>query len=251
MGQVRRWRGDLHIHTALSPCAADDMTPWRLVAAAQVAGLDLLAVTDHNSTRQLRAVIEVAKMAGLGVFPGMEVQTKEDVHMVCLFDRVEQAEAWGEEVDRHLPFLPNREHTFGHQLLFDTADRLVGREERLLLTATDLGVEQVVHRVRALGGIALPAHVDRQAYGLIYTLGFLPPGLDVPAVEISGREVADVVRERFPQLGDVTLYAASDAHCLEEVGSHPSFFYLEELAMAELEMAFRGQAGRKVVICPV
>ncbi|MDI6824486.1 MAG: PHP domain-containing protein [Bacillota bacterium] len=250
MPRLRRWRADLHVHTALSPCADDDMSPWRVVAAAQVAGLDLIAVTDHNSCRQVRAVVEVGKMADLAVLPGMEVQTREDVHLVCLFDTVEQAESWGEEVYEHLPARRNPEQAFGKQLLFDTCDRLMGKEERLLLTACDLGVEQVVARVTALGGVVVPAHVDRQAYGLVYTLGFLPPGLDLLAAEISGREAEDAVRARFPQLGGIRLYAASDAHRLEEIGLHPSFLYLREPTVAELGLAFRGVGGRRVGICP-
>ncbi|MBC7339592.1 MAG: PHP domain-containing protein [Firmicutes bacterium] len=250
MPRLRRWRADLHVHTALSPCADDDMSPWRVVAAAQVAGLDLIAVTDHNSCRQVRAVVEVGKMADLAVLPGMEVQTREDVHLVCLFDTVEQAESWGEEVYEHLPARRNPEQTFGKQLLFDTCDHLMGKEERLLLTACDLGVEQVVARVTALGGVVVPAHVDRQAYGLVYTLGFFPPGLDLLAAEISGREAEDAVRARFPQLGDIRLYAASDAHRLEEIGLHPSLFYLREPTVAELGLAFRGVGGRRVGICP-
>ncbi|MEW6547513.1 MAG: PHP domain-containing protein [Bacillota bacterium] len=250
MARLRRWRADLHVHTALSPCADDDMSPWRVVAAAQVAGLDLIAVTDHNSCRQVRAVMEVGRTADLAVIPGMEVQTREDVHLVCLFDTPEQAESWGEEVYRHLPARSNPEQTFGRQLLFDACDRPAGKEERLLLCACDLGVEQVVQRVTAMGGLVVPAHVDRQAYGLVYTLGFFPPGLDLLAAEISGREAEEAVRTRFPQLGDIRLYSASDAHRLEEIGLHPSFFCLKEPTVAELGLAFRGVGGRNVVICP-
>ncbi|MGB9886513.1 MAG: PHP domain-containing protein [Moorellales bacterium] len=247
MSRLRRWRADLHVHTALSPCADDDLSPWRVVAAAQVAGLDLIAVTDHNSCRQVRAVVEVGKMAELAVIPGMEVQTREDVHLICLFDTPEQAERWGEEVYAHLPPRSNSERLFGRQLLFDAQDRPVGKEERLLLTACDLGLEQVVGRVTSLGGLAVPAHVDRKTYGLVYTLGFFPPHLDFPAAEISGREPPETVRARFPQLEGVRLYAASDAHRLEEIGLRPSLFCLEEPTVAELELAFRGLGGRGVM----
>lgn len=236
------------MHTALSPCAADDMTPWRVVAAAQVAGLDLLAVTDHNSAGQVRAVMEVGKMAELAVLPGIEVQTREDVHLICLFDTADQAEAWGEEVYRHLPPRENRELIFGRQLLFDASDRPLGQESRMLLAATDLGVEEVVEKVAALGGLVLPAHVDRQAYGLLWVLGFFPPGVDLPAAEISGREAVEAVKRRFPQLGDICLYTASDAHHLEEVGAHPTCFYLREPRVAELRLAFQGKGGRRAVI---
>jgi len=247
---IRMWRCDFHVHTALSPCAADDMTPRGVVAAARARRLDAIAVTDHNSVRQVRAVVDAAKRFGITVIPGMEVRTREDVHLVCLFDTVEQAEAWGEVVYENLPPLANREAVYGCQLLFDGSDQPVGREERLLLTACDLSVEQVVTGVRKLGGLVIPAHVDRQAYGLLTILGLFPPDLELRVAEVAGGEEAVAALRRFPYSGGVCFYAASDAHRLEEIGIHPTCFYLKEVSVAELGMAFRGMRGRKVVMCP-
>ena len=189
---------DLHIHTVLSPCAEVEMIPPLIVRRARELGLGLIGITDHNSAENVAAVIEATEGSGVAVLPGIEVQTREEVHLVTLFDTAEQALTWQMEVYDHLPDLRNNEDHFGAQFVVDATGEYVRRNERFLLTSTDMSLEMVVAMVHDLGGLALPAHVDRPAFSLIANLGFVPPDLDVPAVEIFRSSQPLEVRRRFP-----------------------------------------------------
>jgi PHP family Zn ribbon phosphoesterase len=237
---------DLHIHTALSPCAGEEMTPPRIVAAALAAGLQVIAVTDHNSAANVAAVREAARGSGLVVLAGMEVQTREDVHLVCLFDTPQEALAWQEEVYHYLPGGENRENYFGPQLILDAAGRERGREKRLLLASTGLGVEEVAGEVAERGGLCLPAHVDRPSYSLLATLGFIPPGLQVAALELGLLDPASA-RRKFPALTGWPLVAASDAHYLKDIGRRVTAYELEAVNITALSRALRQQQFKVVI----
>jgi PHP family Zn ribbon phosphoesterase len=212
-------RADLHVHTVLSPCAEVEMIPPLIVERALSAGLDLIAITDHNASANAGAVIDAARGTGLKVLPGIELQTREEVHLLCLFDTLEQLAAWQIEVDRTLPHLHNRAETLGEQFVVDAAGDFVRREERLLLVSANIVLENAVARVKALGGIAIPAHIDRPANGLIALLGFVPPLLSVAALEISPNVSRDAARARFHLPEDAALIRSSDAHWLDALGS--------------------------------
>ncbi|HEX9116317.1 MAG TPA: PHP domain-containing protein, partial [Anaerolineae bacterium] len=175
---------DLHLHTVLSPCAEVEMIPPLIVRRALALGLGLIGVTDHNTAENCDAVVRAAAGSGLIVLPGMETQTAEDVHVVCLFDTVEQALTWQGIVYDHLPDRPNPEEILGGQYVVDAEGDYLRTEDRLLLTATDLPLDDVVARVQALEGLAIPAHIDRPSFSLLANLGFVPADLDVPALEI-------------------------------------------------------------------
>ena len=162
---------DLHIHTCLSPCAELEMLPELIVRQAQELGLQIIAVTDHNTAENAAAVVNAARGTGLTVFPGMEVQTREEVHMLTLFDTLEQVASWQEQVYANMPPLKNDEAVFGEQLLLDADGEPTGYLDRMLLTSTYFSVEDVVQRVRELGGLCIPAHVDRPVYSIIANLG--------------------------------------------------------------------------------
>ncbi|MDK2816442.1 MAG: 3,5-nucleoside bisphosphate phosphatase [Moorella sp. (in: firmicutes)] len=240
------YRADLHIHTALSPCAGEEMTPPRIVAAALKAGLQLIAVTDHNSAGNVAAVQEAARDTGLIVLAGLEVQTKEDVHLVCLFDTAEEALEWQAEVYRHLPAGENREDYFGLQLLMDAAGREIGREKRLLLASTGLGLEEVAGEVARRGGLCLPAHVDRPSYSLLVHLGLIPPGLPVAALEL-GLLTPEAARKKFQTLAGWPLVAASDAHYLHDIGRRVTYYDLEAVNITALVHAMRQQQFKVVI----
>jgi hypothetical protein len=240
------YRADLHIHTALSPCAAEEMTPPAIVAAALEAGLQLIAVTDHNSAGNTAAVQEAARGSGLTVLAGMEVQTCEDVHLVCLFDTPVTALAWQEEVYHHLPAGTNREEYFGPQVLMDACGRELSRETRLLLGSIDLGVEEVIRRVNGRGGIVLPAHVDRPSYSLVANLGVIPPALPVPALELGLLSPA-AARQKFPALAGWPLVAASDAHYLGDIGRRVTEYDLEVVTLTTLTRALQQQQFKVVI----
>ena len=238
---------DLHIHTVLSPCAEVEMIPPLIVRRARELGLGLIGITDHNSAENVAAVIEATEGSGVAVLPGIEVQTREEVHLVTLFDTAEQALTWQMEVYDHLPDLRNNEDHFGAQFVVDATGEYVRRNERLLVTSTDMSLEMVVAMVHDLGGLALPAHVDRPAFSLIANLGFVPPDLDVPAVEIFRSSQPLEVRRRFLQIRGFPMVCNGDAHRLNEMMAR-TMFKIAAPTVAELVLALRGENGRRVEI---
>lgn len=203
---------DFHIHSALSPCADEDMTPNNIVNMARLKGLSMIAVTDHNSCGNLRAVMQVAADDPL-VLPGIEIETAEEVHILGYFPSIRQAEAMEKRIKEHLPFIPNRPEIFGRQLYMDADDTVTGEEEGLLVTATTLGVPDVFSMVQDLGGVAVPAHIDRGSYSILSNLGFLPPELAIRTVEITAKNRARL-EERYKNL---TILTSSDAHYLGDI----------------------------------
>ncbi len=221
------------------------MIPPLIVQRALQLGLQVIAVTDHNTVDNVVAVQQAAAGSGITILPGMEVQTREEVHILCLFDDMRAADIWQNRVYESLPALQNDAKAFGIQLAVDQHGELVRINERLLLTSTALTVEQVVEQVHALGGIAIAAHVDRPAYSLLANLGFIPDDLDIDAVEISAHATPDEVRATWPELNKWPLIRSSDAHRLAEMG-HGSTFTLREPTIAEMCLAFAGRGGRQV-----
>jgi len=225
---------DFHIHSALSPCGDEDMTPNNIVNMALLKNLDIIAITDHNSCGNLPAVMEVAKQNGLMLIPGMEVQTKEEVHIVCLFKRLESAMKFSEIVYNSLPDIKNNEELFGRQLLFNERDEIIGKVDKLLLSSTALSVNDVFILVRGLGGICIPAHVDRPGYSIITNLGFIPPSLKVKSVEISKHSSREEVLKKYPFLKQYNMIISSDAHYLWDISEREFFIDMEYLSVSEL-----------------
>jgi 3',5'-nucleoside bisphosphate phosphatase len=240
------YRAELHLHTVLSPCAEIEMLPPFIVEEALAKGIQMIAISDHNASANIIAVQKAAEGTGLVVLPGMEVQTREEVHVLCLFDHIDQINAWQEIVDRHLPKLQNDPEFFGEQLIVDETGDFIAREERLLITSTSLSIEKVFEEVNRLGGLAIPAHVDRTAFGLLANLGFVPPELPVEALEISGRLKIDEAVKRFPQLNGYPLIQSGDAHRLEEILGANQFF-LAEPTISEIRMALRADGNRSLI----
>jgi PHP family Zn ribbon phosphoesterase len=242
---LRFFFADLHIHTVLSACAEAEMLPEFIVERAQELGLGLIAVTDHNSSENAAAMLAAAEGTGIVVLPGMEVQTREEVHVLCLFDALEQVVLWQEEVYAHLPPLKNREDVFGIQVVLNAEGDIVGHNDRLLLTSTSFSVEEVIQRVHGLNGLCIPAHVDRPAYSIIANLGFIPPDLEIVGVEISHLVSPKEARVRFPQLAHYGLVAGSDAHRLKEMVQRTTL-KMAEATVAELSLALAGEGDRGV-----
>lgn len=174
---------DLHIHSCLSPCADDDMTPANICGMAKLKELDAIAVTDHNTARNLPFVKEAADYFGLILLPGMEITTREEVHLLGYFPDVPSAVKAGEFFSSHLPRIKNRPDFFGHQYVMNTDDQIVAEEERLLIGATDLSLAECTGEVRRRGGIAVPAHINRGSNGLLVNLGLMPEEPTFPLVE--------------------------------------------------------------------
>lgn len=240
-------RAELHVHTLLSPCAEVEMIPPLIVQEALERGIGLIAITDHNASANVVAVQKAAVGTGLVVLPGMELQTQEEVHLLCLFDSLEQLSAWQEFVDGRLPQQENNPEFFGEQFVVDETGDFIRREHRLLLTSAAISLEAACREVNDLGGLAIPAHVDRQAFGLIANLGFIPPGLPAEALEISRRQTPQQARQAFPQIQGFPLIRSGDVHRLEEfLGAN--CFTIASPSIAEIRLALRTAAGRSLAI---
>lgn len=248
-GDMRTYRAELHVHTVLSPCAEVEMIPPLIVHAAAEHGISLMAITDHNASANVAAVQKAAEGHGLVVLPGMEVQTREEVHVLCLFDTLEQIAAWQAQVDASLPNLKNNADYFGEQFVVDETGDFLRYETRLLATSTTLTIEQVFSRVNQLGGLAIPAHVNRQAYGLIANLGMVPLDLPVEALEISRHLKPEQAFQQFPQIRGYPLIQSGDVHMLDDfLGA--TLFELESPTLAEIRLALKASEGRSVHIHP-
>lgn len=219
---------DLHMHSCLSPCGSDDMTPNNIVNMASLLGLDAIAVSDHNTARNLPAVCELARGCGLLVVPAIEACTSEEVHVLCLFETLEGALAFGEEIYRYLPPIENQPDIFGNQLVMDENDEIVGSEPLLLINALSLGIERLIPLAREYGGEAVPAHVNKPANSIIANLGFIPPEYGFTCIEVNPPDESVLFTGR--RISD------SDAHYLEHI-HEPEFFMevTEKTAQGVLE----------------
>lgn len=208
---------DLHLHSCLSPCGDNEMTPFNLVNTAKVFGYDLIALTDHNSCRNCRAALEAGKAARLTVVPGMELCTSEEIHVICLFADIDKAEAFGALVHDHLPPVGNRPEIFGDQLVMDGTDTVLDKEPLLLNTASDISIDDVPALVRQYGGACFPAHIDRHSYSILSALGDFSETLDVAAFELTMQADEAHYRGAYPALKNKLLLRDSDAHYLENM----------------------------------
>ena len=204
-----RLAADLHIHSCLSPCADGEMTPNNIVNMAYIKKLDVIAVTDHNSAKNLPAVAGAARKRGLVLLPGLEVQSREEVHLLCYFETLEAALAFGDAIYAHLPDVANRTDIFGEQLVMDANDTVTGAEPRLLIQSLRLSIDEVCALTEDFGGLVVPAHVNREANSILYNLGFIPPGLGFPALEVCAAAPAPAV-----DLSKYRVIHSSDAHML-------------------------------------
>lgn len=220
---------DFHIHSALSPCAGNDMTPNNIVNMAALKGLDAIAVTDHNSAKNVRAVMSAGEKSGIRVIAGMEIETAEEVHILSLFPSAEAAENAAAVVALHLPPLKNNAEIFGMQLVMDSCDNILYEENQLLLTATALSVEQVFELVRGFGGVPIPAHVDRGSFSVLSNLGFIPDGIGVTSLEISAatHDVPEYF-ENHSELRSYSIIRNSDAHSLGELSERINFIEVSD-----------------------
>ena len=247
MKDLRLLAVDLHVHTVASACAEVEMIPPLIVRRARELGLSLIGVTDHHSVENARALRHAAHPFGIEVLPGMEVQTREEVHVLCFFDDLELAKSWQDMIWTHLPEAQNPEPHFGPQYVVDAEGEYLRTNTRLLQTSTKLHFEQVLHLTDQWGGLALPAHVDRPRYSLFATLGMVPEGVDLLGAEISIHITEEEARARFPGLRNLGLVQSGDAHRLEEM-INTTRLRVPELTLQELRRALRREDGREVLL---
>ncbi len=243
---MRVWRADLHLHTCLSPCAELTMAPRTIVARAALCGLDAIGIADHNSAANAPAVMRAARGSGVAVLPCMEVTSREEVHILAVFGELDAAFAMQEFVHRRLQGR-NQPEIFGLQVLVNEEHDVLGFEPRLLAGATEWSLSEVVERIHRLGGLAIAAHADREAFGLLGHLGLLPAGLPLDGLELSPHTSEAEFRRRWPGYVGLPLLRFSDAHAPEQIGSVATGFRMRQVTLEELGMALRGREGRAVV----
>jgi len=236
---MRVYASDLHIHTCLSPCADVEMSPGNIVRTAMAAALDIIAVTDHNSGKNVRAVTEAAAGLPLTVIPAMEVQSREEVHLLCLFGSLEALEEWDASIYSYLPEVHNDPAIFGHQPIVDKEGYVLRFEERLLINSLDISLGEIVKGVAERGGICIAAHVDREAFSIIHQLGYIPPDLPIDAVEITAGQ-----RGKAPEGYEMVM--TSDAHELSAIGQRRTLFLLKAPTLGEIHQGLRREGGRRV-----
>jgi PHP family Zn ribbon phosphoesterase len=243
---IRAFRCDLHVHTCLSPCADLDIFPSALVGRAVVEKIDVIAVCDHNASENVPYVIRAARGSGLTVLPGMEITSREEVHLLAIFDSLSPLQKLQEVIYRHLPG-KNDEERFGCQAIVNDLDEVEGFNERLLIGATGLSLNELVRNIHLLGGIAVAAHIDRESFGVMGQLGFVDPAIPFDALEISGICGSAGARKKYPELAHHPFIESSDSHRIGEIGQRCTEIYMEKPTISELRMAFAGREGRYIV----
>ncbi len=222
---MSRYYCDLHIHSCLSPCGDDEMTPANIAGMAVVNGLNLVALTDHNSSKNCPAFFAQAKRLGIVPVAGMELTTAEDIHLVCLFRELADAMKFDKFLETRRPAIQNKPAIFGNQQIRDENDEICGEEEILLINASDLSLEEAYSEVLARGGVCYPAHIDRSANGIIATLGTFPEEPAFTAYELHDGDAEEEYRSRYPILNGLARAVSSDAHYLWDIAEKN--FYLD------------------------
>ncbi len=246
---VKTLRAEFHIHTVLSPCAGVEMIPPLIVSTASELGIRLIAITDHNSTANCAAVMRAAVGTDVTVLPGIELSTREEVHALCLFDTLDQAAAFQSILDTAFPGLENEPGRFGKQFVVDHTGALIRNETLRLATASELSLKEAYQAVSGLGGLFIPAHVDRRAFGMISVLGSIPHDIPFEALEISHQLPVEETVVQYPEVSRFPLIQSGDVHQLS------SFLGVNELtlkdcSLAEIRKALAGRDGRKLRLLP-
>ena len=223
---MKRFYYDLHIHSCLSPCGDEDNTPNNLAGMAKINELDIVALTDHNSVKNCPAFFEACERLDLVAVAGMELTTAEDIHVVCLFEQLSDALAFGEFVDSVRMKIKNRPEFFGEQKILDGMDNQIGCEPYLLTNATGISIENVRQEVSRFGGVCYPAHIDRDSNGIIAILGTIPSTDDFSYYELHDAESVKEYSERYG-INESKFIISSDAHYLTSFRDRENYFLLD------------------------
>ena len=246
---MRQYVADLHVHTLLSPCAAIEMTPRNIVWHAAQHQVDIVAITDHNACDNVTAALEAAKGTAVTVLLGMEVESKEEVHLIVLFEKMRQLKAWEMFTQQHMSGRLNDADRFGAQFIVDADDNFVAEKSELLLASLTAGVAEISATVKSIGGICIASHIDRPVYSIISQLGFIPPDVELAAVEVSRHMQVQHAPQRIPAIGRLPVITSSDAHVMDDFVNGPkTVFYLEQPTLGEIRQALLAQNSRKVVV---
>ena len=226
---MNKYYYDFHIHSCLSPCGDDDNTPNNIAGIGAIAGLNIMALTDHNTTKNCPAFFAAAKKHGIIPIAGMELTTAEDIHIVCLFEKLEEAMRFDDEISsRHRIKIKNRVDIYGEQYIMDGDDNVIGTEEYFLPIATDIPIDDVVSITSEYNGVCFPAHIDRQANGVISTLGTFPDSPAFHAAEFHDIDKIEEYLENYPILKNKLILCSSDAHYLWDIRDKSAYIELDD-----------------------
>jgi len=241
---LRPFKADLHIHTCLSPCTELDMSPKKILTSAKKKEIDILGICDHNSTENSLALMNAAKNMNIKIFPGMEVTSQEEVHVLALFDNIENTLKLQEFVYKNLPG-KNDEEAFGMQVIVNEKEEVLGFNNKLLIGATTIPLNEVIQLIHSLDGITIASHIDRESFSIIGQLGFIPENLELDALEISPNITFEEAKKRFEYNYPITC--SSDAHYPDDIGKSYTTFLLKNGTVAEIKKALKNEEGRKLI----
>lgn len=223
---MMRFTYDLHNHSCLSPCADNDNTPNNIAGMAYLSGIKIVALTDHNTAKNCPAFFEAAKRYGIIPVAGLELTTSEDIHLVCLFEELDSALKFDEYLQKRRVLIKNRTDIFGDQLILNSEDEVIGHDEYLLSNATTISYDEAPKLVCEFGGVCYPAHIDRDANGVIAILGTLPESPDFCCVEIHSKDKIPEFKEKY-DLSDKLIIVSSDSHYLTDINEPDNFLELD------------------------
>jgi 3',5'-nucleoside bisphosphate phosphatase len=245
---MRQFRADLHIHTVLSACADLGMSPEAIVGKAKEKKIDVIGITDHNSTLQCGLVMEIAQEEGLATLCGVEVTTREEVHCLAYFKDKETLKSFQDYLEVHLPVIRYRPEKFGYQVVVDRNEKIRQVIGNYLNVGLNQGIDEVEQEVHRLGGLFVPAHIERPLFGIISQLGFMPGQLECDAYGIMSHSREADIRNKYSLAAGIPLIRASDAHCPEDIGSGCTVFVMNEPTFEEIKKALKGLEGRKTIV---
>ncbi len=246
-GEPKIFVADLHIHSVLSPCAQREMLPQCVILEALEKKIDIIALCDHNACDNVEVTVTLGNRFGIWVIPGIEVETREEIHLLCYFPTVERLRDFNTFISGFLPRVPLREDIWGEEWVVNGEGQIVEKKDYLLVHPVNLSLEEVDTAVHIHGGIVIPAHVDRRSYSVFSQLGFIPSSLGMNIVEISREARWEKVVQTFG-LNGFRVIRSSDAHTLGEVGTGRTCFSMFHLGWSEFVLALHGEKGRNTFL---
>jgi len=234
---MRPYRADIHIHSVLSPCGSLDMSPAAIISTAINKGLEMIAISDHNSTLNCNLAVALGEKCGLSVLRAAEVTTAEEVHCLAIFPDESSTALFQKFLEDKMQHIMNVPEKFGYQIVLDSEENIIDEVEYFLPAALTASIDEVEKQVHGLGGIFIPAHIDRPAFSITSQLGFMPPDLSVDAVELTGR---------MPSMS-YPVIQNSDSHYIEQIGRRFTTYMLDSPTFSELLMAIKGESGRSII----
>jgi len=235
---LKVFKCDLHIHSALSPCASLEMSPKNIVINAQKAGLDIIAVTDHNMVENGIYAHELAKKSGTTVLFGMELQTQEEIHLLVIFDDYGTASSFQKTIYNLLPVIENDPSYFGDQVVVDCDDNIVRFEKRLLLNSAQISLSESVSLAKQMGALVISSHVDSPNFSIISQLGYVPEDLPIDALEVRKKENIPHILP-FIMNKNLPFVTFSDAHYIDDIGKRVTALSLNKPNIGEIVKALK------------